>query len=291
MNRDFDHKVQGAGLGLRREFLKELAEGRDRGPDFLEVAPENWMRDEGPRAEHFKALTRRYPFVTHGLSLSVAGPDPLEEDFVREVGRFLNRYGISMYSEHLSYCATGGHLYDLLPVPFTEEAVTWVADRVRRVQEILERPLILENVSYYAAPGARMSELAFINAVLEEADCRLLLDVNNVYVNSINHGYDPEAFLKGLPSGRVVYGHIAGHMEQDPDLVIDTHGADVIDPVWSLLETAYRHHGVFPTLLERDFNIPPLDTLLDEVDRIRRIQAKVSSPESVEAEHGVSARA
>jgi uncharacterized protein (UPF0276 family) len=280
-------EIRGAGLGLRRELLSELAEGRadnlPAGPDFLEVAPENWMNEHGSRADSFRALIERYPFVTHGLSLSVAGPDPLDEDFVRAVGHFLDTHGIEMYSEHLSYTSEGGHLYDLLPVPFTEEAVHWVAGRVRRVQEIIERPLILENVSYYAAPGAEMSELDFLRAVLEEADCRLLLDINNVYVNSVNHAYDPLDFLRGLPGERIAYGHIAGHYRQDPDLIIDTHGADVIDPVWSLLESAYRMHGVFPTLLERDFNLPPLKGVLDEVAHIRRIQMAVQGEEEVHA--------
>jgi uncharacterized protein (UPF0276 family) len=159
-----------------------------------------------------------------------------------------------------------------LPIPFTEEAVRHVVTRIRRVQDVLERRIALENVSYYAAPGQQMSELDFINAVLDEADCDLLLDVNNVIVNSVNHGYDAIAFLDGLPGERIVYGHIAGHYEEAPDLRVDTHGADVIEPVWQLLDRAYDRFGVFPTLLERDFNIPPLETLTDEVQRISQQQ-------------------
>ena len=167
-----------------------------------------------------------------------------------------------VYTEHLSYCTDGGHLYDLMPIPFTEEAVHYVAGRIRRTQELLNRRIGIENVSYYAAPGAEMSELEFINAVVEEADCDLLLDVNNIYVNSVNHGYDPVEFLKGLPGERICYGHIAGHYSEAEDLIVDTHGAGVIDNVWALLDEAYHCFGVFPTLLERDFNFPPVPDLL-----------------------------
>jgi uncharacterized protein len=151
--------------------------------------------------------------------------------------------------------------------------VHYVAARVQRAQDILGRRIALENASYYASIGAEMNELEFINAVLTEADCDLLLDVNNIYVNSVNHGYDPLSFLKGLPGERIVYAHVAGHYNEAKDLIVDTHGADVIDPVWSLLGKAYEHFGVFPTLLERDFNFPPVDQLLREVDTIRRIQS------------------
>jgi len=185
---------------------------------------------------------------------------------------FLDRHEIRAYSEHLSYCSDGGHLYDLMPIPFTEEAVRYVADRVRRVQDILERRIALENVSYYAAPGAELSEIEFVTAVLEEADCDLLLDVNNIYVNSVNHRYDPVVFLRSLPGHRVAYGHIAGHHNEAADLIVDTHGADVIAGVWDLLDQAYDRFGVFPTLLERDFNIPPVEQLMQEVGRIRSLQ-------------------
>jgi uncharacterized protein (UPF0276 family) len=174
----------------------------------------------------------------------------------------------------LSYCSDDGHLYDLLPIPFTEEAVRYVAARIRRVQEILGQRIAIENVSYYAAPGKEMEEIDFLNAVLQEADCDLLLDVNNIYVNSINHRYDAGIFLKQLPAERIRYIHIAGHYQEAEDLIVDTHGADVIDPVWQLLETTYQHFGVIPTLLERDFNLPPLAELLREVETIRVLQSK-----------------
>lgn len=271
--------VSGAGLGLRRALLKPLAEQPEPPVDFMEVAPENWMRLGGKLGRQFRAFTERYPFVCHGLSLSVGGPAPLDEDFVREVGAFLDAHGVRCYTEHLSYCSDDGHLYDLMPIPFTEDAVDYVAARIRRVQDILERRIAVENVSYYAAPGAEMSEIAFVNAVLERADCDLLLDVNNIYVNSINHRYDPYEFLRALPAGRVAYLHVAGHYEEAEDLRVDTHGSDVIDPVWELLDAAYGHCGVVPTLLERDFNIPPLPELFEEIGTIRRLQAKHSVDE------------
>ncbi|AWL11361.1 UPF0276 protein [Saliniradius amylolyticus] len=260
------------GLGFRREMIEDVLEYGQVPVDFWEVAPENWIPLGGRYHQDFATLTRQYPFKTHGLSLSIGSPDPLDIEFVKSVKSFLDRHDIQHYSEHLSYCSGEGHLYDLMPIPFTEEAADYVAKRVRHVQDIIERPLILENVSYYAAPGQELSELEFTLAVIEQADCQLLLDVNNIYVNATNHGYDPMEFLQGLPSERIAYGHIAGHFNEAEDLIVDTHGADVIEPVWQLLEQAYLLHGVFPTLLERDFNIPPLPELLAEVDRIRQIQ-------------------
>ncbi|WP_040733864.1 HvfB family MNIO-type RiPP peptide maturase [Thiocapsa marina] len=266
------YPVHGAGLGLRRSFLSALAEQSPAEVDFYEIAPENWIGMGGVNARRLRALTERHPFVCHGLSLSIGAPTPLDLHFVRQVKAFLDEHGIRAYTEHLSYCSDDGHLYDLLPIPFTEDAVRHVAGRVRRVQEILERRIALENVSYYGAPGQELSEIDFINAVLTEADCDLLLDVNNIHVNAVNHGYDPLAFLGALPGERIRYGHIAGHYVEAEDLRVDTHGADVIDPVWELLDLAYARFGVFPTLLERDFNIPPIDELVREVDRIKQIQ-------------------
>lgn len=266
------HPVRGAGLGLRRAFIAAAAERPPAEVDFYEVAPENWIGVGGRQGRLLRALTERFAFVCHGLSLSIGSPAPLDTAFVKRVAGFLAQHGIRAYTEHLSYCSDGGHLYDLMPIPFTAEAVTHVAARVRQVQDILGQRIALENVSYYAAPGQEMSEITFINAVLAEADCDLLLDVNNIYVNSINHGYDPVRFLEALPAERVVYGHIAGHYREAEDLRVDTHGADVIDPVWDLLDHAYARFGVFPTLLERDFNIPALDQLAAEAGRISQIQ-------------------
>jgi len=240
----------------------------------MEVAPENWI-DVGGRYGHlFRAIAERIPVVCHGLSLNLGGPAPLDEAFLHKVRQFLDTHNIRCYSEHLSYCADDGHLYDLMPIPFTEDAVHYVADRIRRTQDIIGRRMAIENVSYYAAPGQEMPEIEFINAILEEADCYLHLDINNIYVNSINHRYDAETFMKSLPGERIAYAHIAGHYVEAEDLRIDTHGSDVIDPVWDLLAKAYAHFGVFPTLLERDFNIPPLEILLKEVEQISSMQRK-----------------
>ena len=266
--------VGGAGLGLRRELVAPLLERVPEAIGFFEVAPENWMELGGKYGRQFRALTERHPFVTHGLSLSLGSPAPLDTAFVKRVGKFLDQHRIRYYTEHLSYCSDDGHLYDLMPIPFTDDAVEYVARRIRRVQDILEREIAVENVSYYAMPGAEMTELQFVNAVLERAGCGLLLDVNNIYVNSINHRYDARAFLDGLPAGRVRYLHVAGHYVEAEDLRVDTHGADVCDPVWDLLDHAYARLGPVPTLLERDFNIPPLPVLLRELQQIRTLQAK-----------------
>ncbi|MCM2679831.1 HvfB family MNIO-type RiPP peptide maturase [Echinimonas agarilytica] len=269
----------GSGLGLRREMLGEMLQKKPSNVDFFEVAPENWIPFGGKLAKQLKSLTEQYQFVTHGLSLSIGSPDPLDIEFVKKVKLFLDEHNIKVYSEHLSYCSAGGHMYDLMPIPFTSEAVNYVADRVKQVQDIIERPLVLENVSYYAAPGQQLSEIEFTKAVLEESNCGLLLDVNNIYVNSINHGYDALDYLKALPTERIIYGHIAGHFNEAEDLIVDTHGADVAAPVWELLEQAYRFHGVFPTLLERDFNIPEMSILTQEVERIRSYQHELGGME------------
>jgi uncharacterized protein (UPF0276 family) len=269
-----NHSVHGAGLGLRRDILSRLSDPYPENVDFMEVAPENWIKLGGRYARQFREFTERYPFVCHGLSLSLGGPAPLDEQLLRDIKKFLDVHNIRCYSEHLSYCSDEGHLYDLMPIPFTEEAVRHVAGRIRRVQEILERPIAIENVSYYAAPGKELDEIVFINAILQEADCRLLLDLNNIYVNSVNHRYDAEQFLLALPGERIAYAHVAGHYNEAEDLIVDTHGSQVIDPVWRLLKTAYTAFGVFPTLLERDFNFPPTAELLGEVDKIHALQAQ-----------------
>lgn len=272
----------GAGLGLRRGYMKTLDENAElvaAHVDFMEVAPENWIDVGGRFGRRFRAYTERFPFVCHGLSLSLGGPTPLDMDLLSAIKAFLDEHQIRFYTEHLSACSDTGHLYDLMPIPFTDEAVGYVADRIRRVQDALERQIGIENVSYYAAPqvaGQRMTELEFINAVVDEADCLLLLDVNNIYVNSINFGYDGSGFLGGLPGDRAAYFHVAGHYREAEDLRIDTHAATVIDPVWSLLREAYDLYGPRPTLLERDFNFPPISRLMDEVGTIRSIQASVA---------------
>ncbi|NOQ16320.1 MAG: DUF692 family protein [Methyloprofundus sp.] len=264
--------VYNAGLGLRRSFIEEALASPLNNVSFYEVAPENWMTLGGKLAKQFKAMTERYPFLCHGLSLSIGSTDPLDETFIKNLKVFMQTHNIKFYSEHLSYCSHEGHLYDLMPIPFTEEAVLHTAKRIQRVQDILEQKIAIENVSYYAAPGQEMSEIDFFNAVVTEADCDVLLDVNNIYVNSINHQYDAEQFLRSIPAERISYAHIAGHYVEEEDFLVDTHGAEVIDPVWKLLAKAYELYGVFPTLLERDFNIPSIAELQREVDTILSIQ-------------------
>ncbi len=263
--------IRGVGLGLRRELLAPLQQG-GQGIDFIEVAPENWIPFGGRLQRQFAEVAAQYPLICHGLSLSIAGPDPLDLVFLAQLKQFFRQHRVQLYSEHLSYCSGQGHMYDLMPVPFCPEAVDYLVPRIRQVQDVLEQELVLENISYYDTPTATMSELEFLCEVLERADCGLLLDVNNIYVNSVNHGYDASAFLRALPTKRIRYCHVAGHLRQSADLLIDTHGSDVNDPVWALLAEAYHVLGVQPTLLERDFNVPPFADLRAELDQIRQIQ-------------------
>lgn len=269
--------VTGAGLGLRRTMLPELGSGFPLSADFLEVAPENWIGIGGRFGRQFRELTERYAFLAHGLSLSIGGPAPLDTELVKSVREFLRTHNIRAYSEHLSYCSDEGHLYDLLPIPMTEASARYVAERILRVQDILGQRLIIENVSTYAEPGREMSEADFLCRVIELADCELLLDVNNVYVNSVNHGGDPQVFIRSLPTDRIRYLHVAGHYDEAPDLLIDTHGTAVKPDVWQLLAFACSVHGNKPVLLERDFNIPPLAELEPELNRIRQIQNQAES--------------
>lgn len=274
---------QGAGLGLRRALLGPLLSMDQGAVDFMEVAPENWIGVGGRYGRQFRTLAERFPVVLHGLSLDIGGPDPLDKDLVRSVRQFMDTFDVPLYSEHLTYCAAEGHLYDLLPIPFTAEAVQYVAGRIRQVQDIIGAPIALENASYYAQTHTELTEAQFIDAVLAESGCDLLLDVNNIYVNSINHGYDAIEFLDALPLERARYIHVAGHYDEAEDLKVDTHGADVIDPVWELLVQAYKRTGPLPTLLERDFNLPPLQDLLLEVEQVRQLQgaAQAGLPQAV----------
>lgn len=271
--------INGSGLGLRRELLADLQNGVPDAIRFFEVSPENWIGVGGKLGKLFRRFTEQHRFVAHGLSLSIGGPAPLDIAFLKRMKTFLDEHGFVLYTEHLSYCSAESHYYDLYPIPFTYEAVKHVAERMRIAQDILERPIALENASYYVQPPhAEMDELAFINAVLEETDCPLHLDVNNIYVNSCNHGYDPVAFLKGLSGERIVYGHVAGHDLDQSGMIIDTHGQAACGSVWDLLELAYQKFGPFPTLLERDFNLPPLADLVAEVEQIAALQKRYPLP-------------
>ncbi len=276
--------IQGVGLGLKRELIPQIQSLYQHQSisniNFVEIAPENWIGAGGKFAADLAWFVERYPIVCHGLCLSLGGIDALNVGFLKQVKSFLSANKIPLYTEHLSYCTDNyhgktGYLYDLLPIPFTEEAVKYVAARIRQTQDILGQKIAIENASFYAAaPISSLSEIEFLNAVLTEADCWLHLDINNIYVNSINFGFDASEFLRQIPAERIVYSHIAGHYQQTPTLLIDTHGKDVIDPVWQLLDEAYQLFGTFPTLLERDSNIPPLPILMREVNKIAQIQAK-----------------
>jgi uncharacterized protein (UPF0276 family) len=241
--------------------------------DFMEVAPENWIHVGGKLGKKFRFFTERYPVLIHGLSLSIGGPSPLNETLLHDVRAFMDEHDIRFYSEHLSYCGDTGQLYDPMPIPFTAEAVSYVAERIRRAQDILGRRMAVENVSYYAPTDTEMSEVEFTLAVLQEADCDLLLDVNNIVVNSINHRYDAREFLQAMPRERVRYFHVAGHYVEAEDLRVDTHGDAVSEPVWALLADAYQRFGPVPTLLERDFNFPPMAELLSEIRQVKAMQA------------------
>lgn len=265
--------LHGAGLGLRRALLPELLAMDAGAVDFLECAPDNWIGVGGRFGDGLAQLAERFPLSCHGLSLSLGGPAPLDLELLRQTRRFLDRHQVACFSEHLSYCSDEAQLYDLLPLPFTEEAVHHVAARIRQAQDVLGRRIAVENISYYAAPYQAMSEIDFLQAVLGEADCDLLLDINNLVVNACNHGYDATQFLTRLPPERVACLHVAGHYDEAPGLKIDTHGASVQADVWALLDDAYQYLGPRPTLLERDFNLPPLAELLGEVQHIRTLQA------------------
>jgi uncharacterized protein (UPF0276 family) len=273
------YPVSGAGLGFRRPLADKLKDVPAGEIDFMEIAPENWIHVGGALGKKLRWFTERYPFLIHGLSLSIGSPAPLNEQLVRDIKAFMAEHDIRMYSEHLSACGDDGQLYDLMPIPFTEDAVKYVAARVCRVQDILEQRIALENVSYYAPTDSSMTEAEFTLAVLEEADCDLMLDINNIVVNSINHKYDAHEFMLQMPADRIRYFHLAGHHVEAEDLRIDTHGTPVDNQSWQLLADAYAHFGVVPTLLERDFNFPPIQDLLDEVNLVRKLQQEAASKE------------
>lgn len=260
-----------AGLGLRRALLGPLQAAAPGDFDFLECAPDNWIGVGGRFGAALRELSSRHPLVCHGLSLSLGSVDPFDDTYLLRLRRFLDEHRVPIFSEHLSYCSDDGQLYDLLPIPFTEEAVHHVAGRIRQVQDVLGRRIAVENISYYAAPYQAMPEIDFINAVLAEADCDLLLDVNNIYVNAINHRYEASDFLARLPGERITYFHIAGHYDEADDLKVDTHGAPVKADVFALLDAACTRFGPRPTLLERDFNIPPYADLVAELGQVRAV--------------------
>ncbi|MEX1363218.1 MAG: DUF692 domain-containing protein [Nannocystaceae bacterium] len=261
----------GVGIGLRREHFAAI-ETTDRELDWLEIIPENYVGHGGAVRRNLVRCRERWPVVAHGVSMSLGGPDPLDSEYVRGLKQLLDELEAPFYTDHLCYATIGGtNFYDLLPLPFTDEAVLHTAARIRELADRLERPVAVENISYYAKmPGGAMTEGQFVSEVVREADCGLLLDVNNVFVNACNHDEDPRASLEALPYDRALQIHIAGHIDQG-GRKLDTHGRPLVPEVWSLFEHALTLTGPVPTLLEWDTDIPPLDRVLDEADRARAI--------------------
>lgn len=278
----------GVGVGLRIPHYGAIFEAWPQ-VDWFEIISENFMVEGGlPRTNLGKAMSH-YPLVQHGVSLSIGGPEPLDFDYLRRLKALLAETRSPWLSDHLCWTGAGGvNLHDLLPLPYTEEAVKHVAERARVVQDFLETRLLLENVSSYLTyTSSVMSEWEFVSAVVEEADCGLLLDVNNIYVSSFNHGFDPRAYVEGVPHERVVQMHLAGHTNFGR-YILDTHSAHVIDPVWELYRRACELVGDVSTLIEWDDDIPTFDVLLAEAEKARAIRVDVArrrAPSAQEQAH------
>jgi len=263
----------GVGLGLRWDFLEEVVDGPPLPIDFFEVSPENYMRRGGYYPAQLEKLLERYRLVTHGLTLSIGAADEPDRDYLAELKTELVRTRSPYHTDHLCFSSAGRRsLHELMPLQRSRRNVARIAERAERVRDALGVPFALENISYYVHPGrAELSELDFLMGVLDACDAGLLLDVNNVYVNSLNHGFDPRAFVAALDLSRVVEIHVAGHTRKASGLVLDTHGAEVVDPVYDLLAFTLARSGPRPVLLERDNNVPELSELLRELDRIRAV--------------------
>jgi len=268
------------GIGYRKEFSKEFLSGEILKPGFVEVAPENWIGIGGYWKQELNKVLEKYPLYCHGLSLSIGSPEGIDVSFVKKVKQFLEETQAVLYSEHLTFSKVdNAHLYDLLPIPFTQDAIDRVTENIVQVQDILGRRLILENGSYYTVLEAEMTEADFINEIVRKADCEMLLDVNNVYVNAFNHHYDAKDFIQKMPLNKVKYIHMAGHYKVNPQLIIDTHGAEIIDPVYDLFDfTMQQLQRDVPVLLERDFNIPELSELQNEIENLQRIKKSALKP-------------
>lgn len=269
--------LQGFGLGLRTEHYADFRAhpARDWGVDWLEIISENYLVPGGPPLAHLDAIRRDTPMVMHGVSLSIGSTDPLNLAYLRELRQLIARVQPAWVSDHL--CWTGvdhHHLHDLLPLPYTEATLRHVAERVLQLQDILGRRLVLENVSSYVAWAAdEMGEAEFICELLQRADCELLLDVNNVFVSAVNHGFDARAYINAIPPQRVRQIHLAGHEVTDEGL-IDTHDHPVCDAVWDLYRHTVQRLGAVPTMIERDDHIPPLAELVAELGIARQIAAE-----------------
>lgn len=267
--------IQGAGLGFRRDLTDDLLHLENNKPAFVEFAPENWMGMGGYWGKKLKAITEKYPIICHGLSLSIGSPEALDMDFLKQLKDFFKEIPVILYSEHLSYSkCDNAHLFDLLPIPFREDAAKHVISRIKQVQDFLERPIAIENVSYYTPVAAEMDEAEFISTIVNESGCNLLLDVNNVYVNAFNHKYEAKDFISKLPLDKLVYIHMAGHQQVSEDLIIDTHGQPIIDPVYDLFDWTLQHIKPVSVLLERDFNIPDIKELQGEMQTMENIMSK-----------------
>jgi uncharacterized protein (UPF0276 family) len=266
----------GCGIGLRKEHFDEVL---TRTPDvaFFEVVSENFLVDGGRPLAVLEAVRRDYPVALHGVSMSLGSADPVDREYLRRLKTLVERVSPAVVSDHLCWTSLRGHnSHDLLPLPFTEEAARWTAAKIREVQDVLGRRILVENVSSYLEhAGAELSEADFLRAVVEEADCGILLDVNNLYVNARNHGLDPQRYLDAIPAERVGQIHLAGH-EDHGGVVIDTHDHPVSNAVWALYREALARFGSVPTLIEWDAKIPPLETVLREARRAERIQRAIA---------------
>lgn len=263
----------GFGLGLRPAHYEAILQHSPR-VDWFEAISENYMVPGGKPLYYLDLIRERHPIALHGVSLSIGSTDPLDFAYIKALRTLINRVHPVRVSDHLCWTGVQSHnMHDLLPLPFTEEAIHHIVPRIRRIQDAIGQPLLLENVSSYVTwRESAMTEWEFLRAILEEADCLLLLDVNNVYVSAINHGFNPLDYLNALPPSRVAQIHLAGHSEQD-DCLIDTHDQPIVDAVWSLYAEALQRFGYVPTMIERDDNIPPLETLLVELERVREVAA------------------
>lgn len=261
----------GYGVGLRTEHYEALLADPSQ-VDWLEVVSENYMIDGGLPLIWLDRFRERLPLVMHGVSLSIGSTDPLDEDYLQRLANLAQRVQPAWISDHLCWTGVQGvNLHDLMPLPYTEEALRHVVSRVQRVQDRLGRRILLENVSSYVSfAQSQLSEWEFLSAVAEQADCLILLDINNVYVSATNHGFSPSAYLRGIPASRVQQFHLAGYEEGSP-LIIDTHDAPVSSPVWELYAEAVRRFGRVSTMIERDDHFPPLPDLLAELQLARNL--------------------
>lgn len=271
--------IQGFGLGLRTEHYAAFESEAQTRVDWLEIISENYMVSGGAPLWHLDRIRRDFPVVMHGVSLNIGGTEPLRQDYLHDLKALVQRVQPGWVSDHLCWTGTQGvNMHDLLPLPYTEETLLHVCERIQRVQDFLGRRLVIENPSTYVAFSAdQMREWEFVGEMLQRADCELLLDVNNVYVSSVNHGFDPKHYINAIPATRVRQIHLAGHETHDGYL-IDTHDQPVCDAVWQLYAYTMQHCGSVPTMIERDDNIPALGVLLDELDHARQVHAKALTP-------------